>query len=219
MAYYGRGYAYANIGECDEAITDFDRAIAIAPSSAGIYGNRANVYIGIGERDKAFADCGNIIAIDAKYATAYYNRGTAYAEIGAIDKAISDYDGAIAINPNSAAACYNRGVAYAERNPTYYQRWRQGLAVAASAPNIICKISGLGMADHHWTPATIRPYVLACIETFGPARSLFATNWPVDGLFSDYATLLSAYAEITAEFSADERRAMFSGNAERLYRI
>ena len=107
----------------------------------------------------------------------------------------------------------------AERTPAYYRRWRQGLAVAASAPNIICKISGLGMADHHWTPATIRPYILACIETFGPARSLFATNWPVDGLFSDYATLLSAYAEITADFTPDEKRAMFSGNAETLYRI
>ena len=107
----------------------------------------------------------------------------------------------------------------AERTPAYYRRWRAGLSTAASAPNIICKISGLGMADHHWTPATIRPYVLACIETFGPHRSLFATNWPVDALFSDYATLLSAYAEITADFSADERRAMFSRNAETLYRI
>ncbi len=107
----------------------------------------------------------------------------------------------------------------AERTPAYYRRWRAGLSTAASAPNIICKISGLGMADHHWTPATIRPYILACIETFGPHRSLFATNWPVDALFSDYATLLSAYAEITADFSPDERRAMFSGNAERLYRI
>lgn len=107
----------------------------------------------------------------------------------------------------------------AERNPAYYRRWREGLDVAASADNIICKISGLGMADHRWTTESIRPYALGCIEAFGVERSLFATNWPVDSLFSSYAALLAAYAEITADFTADERRALFSGNAEGLYRI
>lgn len=107
----------------------------------------------------------------------------------------------------------------AERNPAYYRRWRAGLDVAASADNIICKISGLGMADHRWTPESIRPYILGCIDAFGAQRSLFATNWPVDALFSDYATLLSAYAQITADFAPAEKRALFSQNAERLYRI
>ena len=107
----------------------------------------------------------------------------------------------------------------AERNPAYYRRWREGLAVAATADNIICKISGLGMADHRWTAESIRPYILGCIDAFGAERSLFATNWPVDGLFSSYAALLVAYAEITADFTPAEQRALFSQNAETLYRI
>ena len=57
------------------------------------------------------------------------------------------------------------------------------------------------------------------IETFGVERSLFATNWPVDSLFSDYDTIVSAYDEITRDFSDDERTALFSGNAEGLYGI
>ena len=58
-----------------------------------------------------------------------------------------------------------------------------------------------------------------CIETFGTERSLFATNWPVDSLFSDYDTIVNAYNEITADFTAEERAALFSKNAEALYNI
>ena len=50
-------------------------------------------------------------------------------------------------------------------------------------------------------------------------RSLFATNWPVDSLFSDYAAIVHAYDEITADFSEDERTALFSGNTADLYGI
>ena len=107
----------------------------------------------------------------------------------------------------------------AERTPDYFDRWRRGMRTAARAENVICKISGLGMGDNQWTVDSVRPYVLACIETFGVARSLFATNWPVDSLWSGYAEIASAYNEITRGFSDSEREALFSANAERLYSI
>ena len=107
----------------------------------------------------------------------------------------------------------------AERTPEYFADWRRGMRTAARAENVICKISGLGMGDNRWTVDSIRPYVLACIETFGAARCLFATNWPVDSLWSGYAAIAAAYDEITRGFSDSEREALFSANAERLYRI
>ena len=106
-----------------------------------------------------------------------------------------------------------------ERTQEYFDHWKQGMRTAAEAENIICKISGLGMGDHNWTVESIRPYVLHCIETFGVDRSLFATNWPVDSLWSGYDTIVSAYDEITRDFTEGERRALFSANTERLYRI
>ena len=107
----------------------------------------------------------------------------------------------------------------AERTSEYFELWKRGMATAASAENIIIKISGLGMGDHSWTVDSIRPYVLGCIEAFGVERSIFATNWPVDSLFSDYDTLIDAYTEIVADFSDDEKRDMFARNTEALYRI
>ena len=107
----------------------------------------------------------------------------------------------------------------AKRTPEYYELWRKGMATAATAENIIIKISGLGMGDHNWTVDSIRPWVLGCIEAFGVERSIFATNWPVDSLFSDYDTLIDAYTEIVADFSEDDKRDMFARNTEALYRI
>ena len=48
---------------------------------------------------------------------------------------------------------------------------------------------------------------------------MFASNFPVDSMFSDYKTLWEAYNEITSEFSQSERSALFSKNAELYYRI
>ncbi|MDP6507824.1 MAG: amidohydrolase family protein [Chloroflexota bacterium] len=106
-----------------------------------------------------------------------------------------------------------------ERTPEYFDNWRSGIAIAAGVQNIICKISGLGMGDNNWTVESIRPYVETCIERFGPQRSLFATNWPIDSLWSSYGAVVDAYREITAGFSSDEIDALFAGNAERIYGI
>ena len=120
--------------------------------------------------------------------------------------------------PNITIVIDHAGIP-SERSPEYFENWKRGMLAAAAADNIICKISGLGMGDNDWTAGSIRPYVLHCIETFGVERSLFATNWPVDSLFSDYEAIVDAYDEITADFSEGERMALFSGNAERIYGI
>ncbi|MGE3293117.1 MAG: amidohydrolase [Geminicoccaceae bacterium] len=97
--------------------------------------------------------------------------------------------------------------------------WRGGMRALAACPNVAVKISGLGMVMHDWTTERIRPLVLETVEMFGAERCLFASNFPVDKLFSDYVTLWRAFDEITADFSVDERRALFHDNALRIYRL
>jgi len=105
------------------------------------------------------------------------------------------------------------------RDDEYFKDWQNGLKTLAEAESASCKISGLGMCDPDWTAASIRPWVFACIEAFGVERCFFATNWPVDRLYSSYDAVVAAYDEITTSFSPDEREALFFGNAERIYRI
>ena len=105
------------------------------------------------------------------------------------------------------------------RDEEYLALWRRQIASLAEAPNVIVKVSALGMGDPRWTVDSMRPLVLHCIESFGVERTVFGTNWPVDRLFSSYPDVIDAYATIISDFSASEQTAMFSANAERYFRI
>jgi predicted TIM-barrel fold metal-dependent hydrolase len=105
------------------------------------------------------------------------------------------------------------------RDDAYFKRWSDAMRKLAGADNVVMKISGLGMMDRLWTTASLRPWVLGSIEAFGVDRVVFATNWPVDRMFSSYPDLIDAYAEIIADFTEDEQRTMFSQNAEKFFRI
>jgi predicted TIM-barrel fold metal-dependent hydrolase len=106
-----------------------------------------------------------------------------------------------------------------KRGDEYFRYWRAQVGIMAQAPNVWMKISGLGMGDPLWTVESIRPYVLGSIEAFGTDRVVFGTNWPVDRMFSSYPDVINAYAKIISGFSRAEQVAMFSGNAEKLFRI
>jgi predicted TIM-barrel fold metal-dependent hydrolase len=106
-----------------------------------------------------------------------------------------------------------------ERTAEYFELWRRGMETVAGAPNVICKISGLGMCDHYWTVDSWRPWVHACLEAFGVERCFFGTNWPVDRQYSSYGDVLDAYAVLVASLTEAEQVALFSGNAERIFRI
>jgi predicted TIM-barrel fold metal-dependent hydrolase len=75
------------------------------------------------------------------------------------------------------------------------------------------------MCDHRWTVDSLRPWVLTCVELWGPRRSFFGTNWPVDRLFSSYGDVVAAYAELLSGSSESERRDLFTGNARRIFRL
>jgi predicted TIM-barrel fold metal-dependent hydrolase len=106
-----------------------------------------------------------------------------------------------------------------ERTPEYFADWRRGISALAEADSTACKISGLGMGDNDWTVDSIRPWFEHCLDAFGVRRCVLGTNWPVDRMFSDYATVVDAYAQIIRELSRDEQVALFSANAERLFGI
>lgn len=102
---------------------------------------------------------------------------------------------------------------------SHFGGWRSAMARLAEAPNVACKISGLGMGDWTWTTESIRPYVEFAIEVFGVERCMFASNFPVDKLFSSYDAIFNAFKYITAGYSQAERMALFHNNAARLYRL
>jgi len=105
------------------------------------------------------------------------------------------------------------------RDPDYLEAWRKGMRTLAERPNIAAKISGLNMFHHDWTVGIFRPFVLETIEMFGVERCMFASNFPMDKLHAEYGQIWQAFDQITDDFSAAERRALFHDNAARFYRL
>jgi predicted TIM-barrel fold metal-dependent hydrolase len=106
-----------------------------------------------------------------------------------------------------------------DRDEVGLAAWRDGLALLAELPNVSCKISGLAMVDHAWTADSLRPFVLRVIETFGPDRCMFASNFPVEKVHGSFGGFYAAYDAITGDFSQAERDLMFAGTAGRIYRL
>jgi tetratricopeptide (TPR) repeat protein len=89
-AYNKRGVTYHEKSYYYRAISDFTKAIKIAPLYAIVYYNRANVYANLGRYDKAIKDFNKALQIDPSYAMAYYNRGITYFLKQDYDKAWKD---------------------------------------------------------------------------------------------------------------------------------
>lgn len=107
----------------------------------------------------------------------------------------------------------------AERDVAGLEGWRTGMQLLAQCPNVAVKLCGYGMVDTKWTVGSIRPFVLQPIDWFGPQRCMFGSNFPVDRLMATYERLWAAYREITTGFSVAEKKMLFCGTAERIYRI
>jgi predicted TIM-barrel fold metal-dependent hydrolase len=140
-----------------------------------------------------------------------YDLAVDWEKLGGIVDLLKDF-------PNARVIVTHTGDPY-ERTDAYFERWKAGMATLADFPNVVVKISGLGMRDREWTIDSIRPWVLETIDIFGVDRCMFGTNWPVDSLYSDLPTLLRAYEEVIAGFTQDEQSRLFRENAERYYRI
>lgn len=97
--------------------------------------------------------------------------------------------------------------------------WRDDLKRAAAQPNVFCKLSGMVTeADwKNWKPSDLKPYVETALESFGPERCMFGSDWPVCELAAPYGTVLDALKEVLGPLSDDEYKRIFSQTAIDFY--
>ena len=106
-----------------------------------------------------------------------------------------------------------------DTSPTGEAAWRAGMQALAAQPNVVAKLSGLGTFIHRNDPAHIARIVRATVEWFGPRRCLFGSNFPIEKLWTDYASLIGAYRAAIADLPEADRDAIMGGTASRIYRL
>ena len=86
-------------------------------------------------------------------------------------------------------------------------------------PSVYVKLSGLGTFIHALDQAHIERTMRETLALFGPERCLWGSNFPIEKLWTDYASLIEAYRQTLAHLSPTAQEAIFGGTARRLYRL
>ena len=67
--------------------------------------------------------------------------------------------------------------------------------------------------------AELRPYFDILLDSLGPARIMFGSDWPVSTIGRPYDGIVSAARELISDLSPDEQAAILSGTGRRVYGI
>jgi predicted TIM-barrel fold metal-dependent hydrolase len=121
---------------------------------------------------------------------------------------------------------------YEGKREAIFAQWRRDVAELARCDNVFAKLGGLVMPINGFgfhgraRPATSDEIVEAtsayhrhAIESFGPDRCMFESNFPVDKQSCSYAILWNAFKKMVANASEAEKSALFHDTAVRVYRL
>lgn len=97
-------------------------------------------------------------------------------------------------------------------------QWAADMAAIAKETNALCKLSGLVTeASPQWSTADLRPYVSNLLETFGPGRLIWGSDWPVCTLAASYSRWTATTAELLSGLAEPEIDAIMGYNAVQFY--
>ena len=107
LLYNIRASCYKAIGQLDDAVKDYEKALALNPDYAEAQYNLGITHRELGQIDAAIKSYKQAITIKPDYFGAHNNLANIFLELGQIDGAISQYEELLAINPNYAASYYH----------------------------------------------------------------------------------------------------------------
>ncbi|MGH3302223.1 MAG: amidohydrolase family protein [Streptosporangiaceae bacterium] len=108
--------------------------------------------------------------------------------------------------------------------------WAAAFVALARLPNTVCKLSGIfsvpapagdpgSRTDPDGPAMHLSPYLDLALDSFGPDRLMFGSDWPVCTLGASYDAVVTAALALTSELSDTERAAILGGTARAVYQI
>jgi tetratricopeptide (TPR) repeat protein len=121
--YTDRGWVYLHLRENEQAIRDFNSALALHPEYARAYGRRGLAYRFLKDYQQAMSDFDRAIELNPQDTWTYERRGRMYRKLGNYWRAIEDFDRIVELDPNYVWAYLHRGITY-----RLLKNYRQALA-------------------------------------------------------------------------------------------
>ncbi|NRA02656.1 MAG: amidohydrolase family protein [Myxococcales bacterium] len=101
-----------------------------------------------------------------------------------------------------------------------FEPWARELARVARGTGICCKLSGLVTeAGAGWSVEALRRYVDLLLESFGPERLLWGSDWPVVETARGFREWRRATEILLEPLAAHERAAILGGSAVEFYAL
>ena len=123
------------------------------------------------------------------------------------------------------------GGPYRGKSDEVFKDWKAAIIQVSRRQNVFVKLGALPIrmpsfgGDRSVPPgseevaAAWRPWMETCIEAFGPTRSMYESNFPVQKRWCSYQVCWNAFKRISASASASEKADLFAGAAARAYRL
>jgi len=111
-AYFNRGNYYMKAGRVDEALADYDEALALNPYSGATWFNKGLLLAQLGRDDSAIACFDRVLELTPTEPEAMNNRGGMKYRKGDLAGAVADFSRAVELNPKHRDAHLNRAAAY-----------------------------------------------------------------------------------------------------------
>jgi L-fucono-1,5-lactonase len=99
--------------------------------------------------------------------------------------------------------------------------WADLLRPFGAAPNVWCKVSGL-VTEADWVsgrPEDLVPFVAQALETFGPDRLMFGSDWPVCLLAASYEQVVESARMTLGGLAEPDLARVFGTTAAAVYRL
>ncbi len=97
-------------------------------------------------------------------------------------------------------------------------QWKRDCSALAACPNVVSKFSGLRTeAGERTDDDAIREATDHLLDTFGPERLMWGSDWPVLTLAGDYTIWFEQTARLLEDVSEHDRAAIMGSTAQSIY--
>ncbi|MFY0617711.1 amidohydrolase family protein [Shimia sp.] len=97
-------------------------------------------------------------------------------------------------------------------------KWVSEMNSLANFENVFCKLSGMiTEIGPEWVFEDIAPFARHILHCFGPAKTLYGSDWPVVNLAGDYGRWIKVVELLLEPFEAFERDQIMGINAQKFY--
>lgn len=98
--------------------------------------------------------------------------------------------------------------------------WESGMARLAEKPQICCKLSGMATEQGPgWQARTLQPVTDHLLNTFGPRRLMWGSDWPVLELVGSYTQWFEAAQQMLNGLNGEDRAWVMGKTATQFYSL